>query len=203
METQEYIVKKYNIDISEPSPHMIPQGRFKDIPRLFRELGFKVGAEVGVFEGEYAKWLLRGVPGLKLYAIDAWEDYKGYKDYHTGTIVKAYEKAKKNVEGFDCTLIKEWSVEASRKFLDESLDFVFIDGNHDYPHVVEDLQAWTPKVRKGGIVYGHDFDDYSNKRRWKEMQVVYAVEGWTQAYKIDPWFVWTRNRNKCWMYVKN
>jgi hypothetical protein len=203
METLDYIVKKYNIDITQPSPISIPFGRFKDIPRLFNELGFKVGAEIGVFEGEYSRYLLKFIPKLKLYGIDLWDKYPTYKDFEKVTLQEAYKKALNNTKKYDCELIKEWSHEAVKRFKDESLDFVFIDGNHAYEYVVQDIALWSKKVRKGGIVYGHDFDDYSTSRRWREMNVINAVEGWVKSYKINPWFIFTRNRNKSWLYVKD
>lgn len=207
MGTLEHIIKKYDLDVSQATPDapvFIPIGRFKDIPRLFRELGFKIGAEVGVYQGEYSKWLLRGIPGLKLYGIDAWKVYTGYKDYSPTNMGEAMDKAKANVAGYDCELIHAWSHEAVVQFADNSLDFVFIDGNHSYEHCVQDIALWSKKVRKGGIIYGHDYDDYSqHKRRWSEMNVMNAVDGWMKSYRISPWFVITHNRNKCWMYVKS
>jgi hypothetical protein len=50
------------------------------------------------------------------------------------------------------------SLDASRKFPDESLDLVFIDGSHGYTHVKQDIRAWLPKVKEGGILCGHDCD---------------------------------------------
>jgi hypothetical protein len=201
METLNYIIEKFGIDISKPSPFYLQIGRFKDLPRLFNELGFKVGAEVGVYQGDYSRWLLKMMPGLKLYGVDAWTSYQGYKDFRKNDIVESYDRAVKNTEGFDCTLIKGWSNEVVDQFEDGSLDFVFIDGNHSYEWAVWDIAKWSKKVRKGGIVYGHDYDDYSGTKRWNEMNVINAVDGWTKSYKIHPWFITTKNKNKCWMYV--
>jgi predicted O-methyltransferase YrrM len=50
------------------------------------------------------------------------------------------------------------SLEASKLFPDKSIDMVFIDGNHGYSHVKEDILAWLPKVKAGGILSGHDCD---------------------------------------------
>jgi predicted O-methyltransferase YrrM len=49
------------------------------------------------------------------------------------------------------------SEEASSHFEDESLDFVYIDGDHTYNAVTLDLEKWYPKVKKGGLFYGHDY----------------------------------------------
>lgn len=203
MNTLDYLVEKYKIDLSQPSPIYVSMGRFKDIPRTFAELGFTKGAEIGVYEGAYSKNLLQRIPNLHLIGVDLWESYPGYKDFEKNDIVDAYNRAVKNVEGYDCELIKGWSDEVVKTIPDNSLDFVFIDGNHNYEWCVWDIANWSKKVRSGGIIYGHDYDDYSNSRRWKEMNVINAVDGWTKSYKINPWFVITNNRNKCWLYVKD
>lgn len=205
METLKYIQQKYQLDLSKPSPIEIPIGRFKDVPRLFAELGFKKGAEIGVYRGLYSKYLFKYIPGLYLTGVDLWEIYPGYQDYTPTDIVEAHQEATKIYEKYgNGELIHDWSRNAARFVPDESLDFVFLDANHAYEYVVEDLAIWSKKVRKGGIVYGHDFDDYSNhKKRWSEMNVINAVEGWTKSYKIQPWFVITKNQNKCWLYVKD
>jgi hypothetical protein len=48
------------------------------------------------------------------------------------------------------------SAEASKKYQDESLDFVFIDGSHLYDDILDDIRNWYPKVKKGAILSGHD-----------------------------------------------
>lgn len=53
--------------------------------------------------------------------------------------------------------IKSDSVEAARKFEDESLDFVFLDASLTYEEVKRDINAWLPKVKPGGILAGHDY----------------------------------------------
>lgn len=203
MDTLKHIVERYNIDLTKKSPFHIHCGRFEDIPKLFTELGFKVGAEIGVQEAGYSTVLLKGIPGLKLYGVDLWELYPGYRDFRAYQIEQSYINSKKNVEGLNCELIRGWSHEVVKQFEDESLDFVFIDANHAYEFVVQDIALWSKKVRKGGIVYGHDFDDYTNRSRWKEMHVIQAVEGWMKSYRVHPWFVLEGNKNKSWMYVKS
>lgn len=204
METNEFIVNRFSVNTAASLPWEIPIGRFKDIPRLFHALGFTKGVEVGVFQGEYTRWLLRGIPGLNLTGVDVWESYGVYKDFENADLLAAYDIARANVAKWpNCKLIKGRSVDVASEFRDESLDFVFIDGNHAYEFVVQDLAAWTPKVRSGGIVYGHDFDDYTRSHRWSEMHVQQAVRGWIASYRIAPWYVLTRNRNKSWLYVKS
>lgn len=203
-ETLNFLLKKFDLPTEPPFPAYIKFGRHRDIPKLFNELGFKRGVEIGVYKGSYSKQLLKYNPNLKLYGIDAWTSYVGYKDFDPTDLPKAYQEAVKNTRDYNCELIKGWSddPEILSRFPDHSLDFVFIDGNHAYEYVVRDIALWSKKVRPGGIVYGHDYDDYSNSKRYKEMNVINAVNGWVNSYKIRPLFVTTNNRNKCWMYVQ-
>ena len=53
--------------------------------------------------------------------------------------------------------IRKNSIEAADQFEDESLDFVFIDASHEYEDVKKDIQIWLPKIKKGGILAGHDY----------------------------------------------
>ena len=130
-----------------------------ELAQLFNKLGFKIGAEVGVFNGYYSETLCKTIPDLELYAIDAWEGYKGYRDHkYASSFNKAYESTVKLLKPFPkAHIVKKFSIDAVKDFSDGSLDFVYIDGNHEYKYVKEDIEIWAPKVHKGGIVAGHDW----------------------------------------------
>ena len=69
-----------------------------------------------------------------------------------------YKFAKNKVNFFSCMrLIRQTSKEAVKGFKDDSIDVVYIDGNHEYDYVKEDIDIWYPKVKKGGVIGGHDF----------------------------------------------
>lgn len=130
-----------------------------ELAEYFNKLGFKKIAEVGVWQGYYSEVLCKKIPGLKLYAVDCWETYPEYKDHTRPHVTEnAYKQAIARLAPYDATIIKDFSVHAARKlFANDSLDAVYLDGNHRYNHVKDDIRVWTPKVRIGGIVSGHDY----------------------------------------------
>lgn len=198
MNTLEYIFQKYRISKSG-SPYYI------DVPReelgvLFKELMFRMGAEIGVEQGIYSEVLLKANPELKMYCIDAWKAYKGYRD-HTNQekLDRYFEETKKRLAPYNCEIIRDWSMEAVKKFKDDSLDFVYIDGNHDFKNVTNDIVEWSKKVRKDGIVAGHD---YVKVRTSINCDVKAVVDAWTYVRRINPYFILTGNHFSSWMWVK-
>lgn len=177
-----------------------------EIAQHFNSLGFRVGAEVGVFAGYYSEVLCQNIPGLKLYCVDAWEVYKGYRDHKFESSMRNAEaKARERLEPFNVKIIKKFSMDAVRDFEDESLDFVYIDGNHEYKFVKEDIEEWTKKVRKGGIVAG---DDYYMTRAGN-MGVIQAVHEYVETHgyslQLTPWDIndpAEDNRQPQWWFVK-
>ena len=131
----------------------IPDVGRDDFAKFLYEYGYRVGAEIGVNQGEYGITLCKA--GLKVYGIDCWENYKGYK--RVGTYKSHYEEAVQNLKGYDYTIIHKYSMDALDDFDDNSLDFVYIDSNHTLPYIVADIFGWEPKVRRGGIISGHDY----------------------------------------------
>lgn len=172
-----------------PLPRSIPNtDRWHSLTQLFADLHFTTGAEIGTERGLFAKRLCHVNPQLHLYCIDPWRAYKGYREHVSQPkLDDFYETARQRLAPYDCTLVRKFSVEASKDFADGSLDFIYIDGNHNLLHVIQDLWYWVPKVRKGGLVCGHDFIRRINPSY--AMHVVQAVHAYTDSYRIDPWFV--------------
>ena len=125
----------------------------------FRDQGYTMGVEVGVFNGFYSEVLMETIPNLRLWGVDPYMVYEGYRDHK---FVKSMQDAEAFAHGLlegypQYEFLKMTSQEAAMKFDPNSLDFVFIDGNHAFEYVKEDLELWTPKVKSGGIVSGHDY----------------------------------------------
>lgn len=122
-----------------------------ELAKYLADQGFKKGAEVGVFAGYYSEVLCKAMPGLDLTCVDIW----GWGKYQ-----RAEEECIARLKPYNVKIIKEYSVEAAKKVEDASLDFVYIDGAHDYENAKADIEAWAPKVRVGGIIAGDDFYDF-------------------------------------------
>ncbi len=88
--------------------------------------------------------------------------------------------------------IKLPSTKASKLYADNSLDFVFIDANHSYKFVKDDINAWYPKVKKGGILAGHDYE-----RRWPG--VIQAVD----EFMLENNYSLEINSEQCWGFTKH
>jgi hypothetical protein len=137
----------------------------EDIPRLLnaRQL-FGAGVEVGVQTGDYSQTLLREWRGSKLYLVDLWRPLPNSSDpanvpiaQHRDNFLKIFDV----VAPFDsrAVIIREDSLSAARLFQDSSLDFVYLDAGHSHAEVEADINAWSAKVRPGGLLMGHDYMD--------------------------------------------
>ena len=132
------------------------------IDELTSLIGNGKGVEIGVFKGYFSKVILSKWGGT-LYMVDVWrglgDEYEDMSNHNNHS--DAYLNTMKNVEGYEdrSVMIRANSKIASEIFEDESLDFVYIDANHAYDFVVEDIKLWFPKLKKGGVFSGHDYLD--------------------------------------------
>lgn len=193
-------------------PFEIPDCSRDDLPKFFKQMGFSVGAEVGVYKGEFSEKLCK--EGLKLYAIDPWQVYKDYDNPRGQERLDfQYEHTKRVLEPYpNCEIIRKTSMEAVENFKDGSLDFVYIDSNHEFRYIAEDLYEWTPKVKKGGIVSGHDFFFTKSGTGEDNWHVGYVLMAYVRAYSIENWYLLgrketkegeTRDRWRSWMFIKS
>lgn len=191
-------------------PAEIPDCSRDDLPQFFVEMEYKVGAEIGVDKGEFSEKFCQA--GLKLYATDPWRSYSDYADSgDQEQLDSIYEQTKKLLAPYPtCTIIRKTSMEAAEDFADRSLDFVYIDGNHQFKYVAEDICEWSKKVKVGGVVCGHDYIYTDPRSQAGICHVIYVVNGYTQAYRIDSWYLLgrkerlegeTRDRFRSWMFV--
>ncbi len=194
------------------SPAVIANCSRNDLAQLFFDLGFTTGAEIGVYRGKFTETFAK--KGLKIHAIDPWIGYKGsgrseqkqdMQDYN-------YECAKKALAPYpNCTIIRKTSMDALADFEDESLDFVYIDGDHRFPFIAQDLFAWSRKVKKGGIVSGHDYFNTRPGASNVMCQVGAIVDAFVKAFGIENFYIFGEvraspdkyDRIPSWMYIKS
>ena len=89
------------------------------------------------------------------------------------------------------------SVDAAKMIADKSLDMIFIDADHHYEAVLEDVIAWVPKVKMSGLITGHDYDPTGGFDVWKVVDKIFGKKN----VKLIPDDAGGPN-NQCWAYVK-
>lgn len=151
-----------------------------ELAKYFDELGFKKGVEVGVCTGRYSKILLDNIPGLQLLGVDPYVPYGAGGSFREQlTHDNNLQAARQLLAPYpNYVLSIGYSHDVAQYIADGSLDFVFIDGIHDYENAYQDISDWAPKVRKGGIVSGHDY--YLTPR----MRVKEAVDDYAREHGI-------------------
>lgn len=163
----------------------------EDLPFLWNKMNLKGrGAEIGVQQGLFSKHILDYWQGEKLYLIDAWRHFdSGYIDIANGEHnIQLNNMAKTFMEVYAhqsrVVIIRELSVEAAKIFADGFFDWIFLDANHSYDAVKEDLVAWHPKIKKGGIFSGHDYlDSPKAENGHTDFGVKQAVDEWAALHK--------------------
>ena len=135
------------------------------VERFIKDNDVKSYAEIGVFKGKLFHHVLKHTDVKIAYAIDSWGE-NDYKDNFADglsevtTLLDAYETFCAGIRYKDWNrvkILKKNSIKASKEIENNSLDMIFIDADHRYKAVLDDLKHWYPKVRKGGIIAGHDY----------------------------------------------
>ena len=159
------------------APVRIPRLTRRRLVQYFAEAGYVKGAEIGVDRGRFSEYMLTCNPELHLLCVDPWRwKLRGESRYQSTVRRMA-------AFGERVTIIRQDSFDAVREVPDESLDFVYIDGDHTFDYVMTDLIWWANKVRLGGVVSGHDY------YRFRAGGVVPAVDAYTREHGISRWFL--------------
>ena len=164
-----------------------------------------IGVEVGLGKAKNFTFLLKECPKiLKLYGVDQYLAYEDYLQgvYNPNVPVKSFDQSKidsiriyaevnisKSKHPEKAEILIGRSVECANKFENESLDFIFLDSYLTPQDVNDDLRAWFPKLKKGGVFSGHDVD----------FDVVYQeVEKFSKEFNIDGISYY----DECWAFIK-
>jgi hypothetical protein len=139
----------------------VEKNRLEFLNEILSQVPNGKGIEVGTFKGELSKEILNMWSGT-LYMLDVWRplgaeyiDSSNHGNFKNGV----YADAMTNIRGLEDrgVMIRCTSEVGANIFSDESLDFAYIDANHAYDFVKQDIELWWPKVKKGGWLCGHDF----------------------------------------------
>lgn len=191
---------------------MFGEGYFT-YPNLYRWAVNRFGSgsrfvEIGCWKGRSAAFMAVEINNSgKTIAFDCVDTWKGSETEHehmSDHYVKTdslYEKFMANTDRVKhiITPVIGDSVQVANQYEDDSLDFVFIDGDHRYDCVFADINAWLPKVKVGGVISGHDYGWCSDVRRAVHEVFGEADGKYEDQYGVgytsydDPW------REGCWI----
>ena len=136
-----------------------------DFPAFLNKCGLiGTGVEVGVQEGVFSEHILKHWKGSALFSIDAWKNFDDseYIDIANRTDdqqICLYANTTLRLQPFGERSIvwRMTSKQAADVMPDNMLDFCYIDADHCYEAVKQDIDLWLPKVKSGGIICGHDY----------------------------------------------
>jgi hypothetical protein len=123
-----------------------------DLPNKFSMV------EIGCYAGESTNIFLNSGKISKFYAIDPWVSGYDDNDLASNSDLKLAEKEfDKVISKFNNVVkLKDFSTNAILK-VDELVDFVYIDANHNYDSVINDINLWKNKIKPNGFIGGHDY----------------------------------------------
>lgn len=171
------------------------------LPHLLNKLHLAGEAvEIGTHRGDYAAQFIDAWAGRLLHCVDPWAAVPGYEEqaqmlvdimWSDGNRDHDFEVARKAVHKHRSRVnfIRATSEDAAPLFADNSLDFVYLDGDHQYEPVKKDLSLWWPKVKRGGILAGHDIVCPGEIGGGWGMYIRPAVEEHITTYNIDAFII--------------
>lgn len=155
---------------------------------MAKKYGWRRGAEIGLWYGATFFHLLDSVPGLFLYGVDDWRPNimklprnEDQRENRRLVLERIGESQYIN----RCVILEMESLKAASAIRDASLDFVFIDADHSFKAVCADILAWSPKVKAGGFITGHDYD-------WPSVKG--AVDELLPGIEVCSDYVWTHRK---------
>lgn len=137
-----------------------------------------VCAEIGVWKGNFSARILEVVQPVALHLIDPWEFIPDERYKHAlygGRAARGQQDIDRVFENVQQRFAREIgdgvvhlhrspSAQAAREFANEYFDWIYIDGNHYYEFVKQDMHSFCPRVKSGGFIAG---DDYGTRGYWK------------------------------------
>ena len=153
----------------------------QSLARLLGSMKCRRGVEIGTHVGLSAEMWCQHAPTMHMMCIDP---YVRYNARHSQDGQDSnYDEACRRLAPYNAEIIREMSMDVVDSVDDKSLDFLYIDGDHEFDPVMMDLIKWAPKVRRCGVIALHDYCVF-----WRG-GVMKAIEAYTSCHRIDPWYV--------------
>eukprot|EP01012_Entosiphon_sulcatum_P004852 TRINITY_DN12010_c0_g1_i1.p1 TRINITY_DN12010_c0_g1~~TRINITY_DN12010_c0_g1_i1.p1 ORF type:complete len:262 (-),score=44.82 TRINITY_DN12010_c0_g1_i1:13-798(-) len=185
---QQITTPEKHTSCAQPYQPFPPVRRRVDFGDLAEKQGFRVGIEVGVYRGLFAKDILsRWKSAERYYCVDLWKAQENYggdiANRNQQQFNKLFDETKERLSPWrgKVHFLRDFSTIAAQKIANDSVDYIYIDARHDYKGVGEDLVAYWPKLKRGGLFAGHDFldaDDLAKPERF----VKGAKQNWSLNY---------------------
>ena len=134
-----------------------------ELPKILQNEGFKIGIELGVQYGHYSQRMLsKWTNCTEYHLVDVWAHQENYEDYANVRQEEQediYNTAMKTLEAYrdKIHVCRNYTTVCVETYPDDYFDFIYVDARHDFKGVWEDLVAYWPKLKVGGIMAGHDY----------------------------------------------
>ncbi len=158
------------------------QYQYHTLVNMIKKHNLKRGAEIGVAFGGQSLAILFKTAVEKLYSIDPYyhfssDMYPDHLNYNQSIFNVLYYLVRKKLEPFGerSQLLRMTSVKAAQLVKEGELDFLYIDGNHEYEYVKLDILSWFDKVRPGGFIVGDDWQAEGVRRAVNEFFKGYVI----------------------------
>jgi hypothetical protein len=144
--------------------------------------------EIGCYTAVNTADILRVLNVREMVIIDPYEKYSDFPDYNDNLLAKASLIAKKRLLKFNCEIkwVKEYSSNAI-PYLKDYFDFIYIDGNHEYEYVYEDMVNYFQILSPGGIMGGHDISNVGVHKAFFKFLSKYSTLDF--GIKEPDWFI--------------
>ena len=148
--------------------------------------------EVGTWKGMSAAYMaveiINSEKNIRFDCIDTWDVVASQQTEISPDLFKGlYEIFMKNIEPvmYQINPVKALSWDGAALYEDNSLDFVFIDAAHDYDSVRKDINAWFPKVKKQGVIAGHDYGRHEVRKAVTEFFQDHSIYESEDCWIVD------------------
>lgn len=144
---------------------------------------YGICAEIGVDRGEFSEQILKACSPERLHLVDTW----GSDRYHDGLLDNIRARLGETIDKGGVVIHHKLSVAAAQDFPDGYFDWIYIDTSHMYDATRDELRAYAPKMKPGGIIAGHDYTmgNWVDVLRYGVIEAVheFCVEaGWEMLY---------------------